>query len=138
MKFNATRFVQVITLIGNSKNNYDESKNWYVTVGINAGASITKNTLVGQYVTSSPADYDSFGKEIVAQTYGTSVGIFRNDTKTLSFTWIGIFTTGTDCSTGLFDWSRSEYFSSRLPLNISSYTISSPQFATIGGSDCLV
>ena len=36
MAFDKTRFVQVVTVIGNVYNSFAESKNWFVTVGENS------------------------------------------------------------------------------------------------------
>jgi hypothetical protein len=52
------------------------------------------------------ANYDKNGKEIKIGAYGSSVGVYRNDGIALSFRWLAVFSTKTDCS-GSFDWSSS-------------------------------
>jgi hypothetical protein len=103
--FDQTRFVHAVILIGNIDLDYRESKNWFVSVGSNTGSLVTQNTVVGQYVNEN---YDKNGKEIKIGAYGSSVGVYRTDGIgiALSFRWLAVFTTKTDCS-GSFDWSSS-------------------------------
>ena len=74
-----------------------------MSVGNNTGSSVTLNTIFGEYLT---ANYDKYGKEIKIGAYGNSVGVYRTDGLRLSFRWLAVFTTKTNCS-GSFDWSSS-------------------------------
>lgn len=48
-------------------------------------------------------EIDKYGKEIKVNAYGKSVAVYRSDNTKLSFRWIAVFTTKTNC-TGSFSW----------------------------------
>jgi hypothetical protein len=45
--FDVARFVHGVTLVGTSYGDFNESKNWIVTVGDKTGTQITQNNVVG-------------------------------------------------------------------------------------------
>ena len=45
--FDVPRFVHAVTLIGNPLSDFNESRNWFVTLGSSTGALITQNTVYG-------------------------------------------------------------------------------------------
>ncbi len=98
--FDVERYVHAVTVVGNSYEDFSSSENWIVTVGLATGDSITGNTLYGSF---ENRDFDRYGKEIRVGAYGKSVGIYRQDGNYLSFKWIAVFTTKTNCN-GPFDW----------------------------------
>jgi enolase len=99
MVFDVDRYVHTVTLVGNNYDNYIESQNWVVIVGTISGATFDYT----EYI--SEAEVDKYGKEIKVGAYGRSVGVASYN-QILSFRWIAVFTTKTDCS-GPFDWSGS-------------------------------
>ncbi len=125
------RFVHAVTLIGNPNADFIESRNWFVTLGSSTGASITSNTEYGKYVN---LNFDRVGKEIKIGAMGQSLGIYRNDGARLSFRWIAVFSTASNCS-GPFDWSSSRT-DWRIPITSSAQIISGLLAAKI--DDCAV
>jgi hypothetical protein len=65
--FDVARYVHAVTLIGHAYGDFFESINWVVTLGNATGASITQNTIVGQY---QNWNFDRFGKEMIIGAYG--------------------------------------------------------------------
>ena len=129
--FDVPRFVHAVTLIGNPLSDFRETKEWFVTLGSLTGASITSNTVFGRYVN---ANFDRVGREIKIGAMGQSLGIYRNDGVYLSFRWIAVFTTASNCS-GPFDWSSSRT-DWRIPITSSAQVITGIIAAKI--DDCAV
>lgn len=105
IRFGYTRYVHNIVLLANYYSNCSESKNYIVTVGDGTGTNVRNNHLVFDY--SNAGLLAEYGVSFKVAYAGKSVGIIRKDTSTrLSFSWIGIFTTATNC-TGTFAWTDS-------------------------------
>jgi hypothetical protein len=43
--FDVSRYVHVVTIVGNKHNNFTQSKNWFVTVGDKIGPEIVQNNV---------------------------------------------------------------------------------------------
>jgi hypothetical protein len=123
--------VHVVTLVGESYQDFKQSRDWFVTVGSETGALIKDNTEYGKYVNY---DFDRYGKEIKVGAYGKSVGVYRSNGGDFSFRWIAVFTTASNCS-GPFDWSGSR-LDWRITLNGANQVIKGVIFAKI--DDCAV
>jgi hypothetical protein len=102
IRFGSTRYVHNIVLLANYWDSCSESKNYRVTVGDETGANVKDNHEVFDYSNAS-----QYGVSFKVAYAGKSVGIIRKENnKKLSFSWIGIFTTATNC-TGTFAWTDS-------------------------------
>ena len=100
-------FVQVVTVVGQSSYNassgtydFDMSKSWILTGGQNS--DVTTNEVI--YDSTAALSIGSeYGKEIIVNRQISYLGFVKHGGGTLSFRWIGIFTTPNSCA-ATFTW----------------------------------
>ena len=111
-------FVQVVTVVGQSSYkssdtfDFDKSKSWILTGGQNS--DVTTNEVI--YDSTAALSIGSeYGKEIIVNRQISFLGFIKNGGGTLSFRWIGIFTTPNSCST-TFTWTtKTDQWKSEAP-----------------------
>ena len=95
----STVYVSAVILLGDPDNNFENTKDWYITAG---NSFAETNPSFDGYSDKS----DRFGREIKIETFSNKVAFIKNiNGKEFNMVYAAVFATSVDCSTINLNWS---------------------------------